>query len=51
MIAWLLYIACREADQVKCESTGVCISAAQFFCNGVNDCEDMSDEPDNCSQS
>ena len=42
-------VACRE-DQLKCHNTGRCIFAADYFCNGVDDCGDGSDEPENCSE-
>jgi len=42
-------VACRE-DQVKCNNTGRCLWATRYFCNGYDDCGDMSDEPDNCSE-
>jgi len=41
--------ACRE-DQFRCQNTGRCISAAQYYCDGEDDCGDGSDEPANCSQ-
>ena len=42
-------IACRE-DQLTCNNTGRCISAADYFCDGRDDCGDSSDEPKNCSE-
>ena len=42
-------VACRE-DQFKCHSTGGCITAADYFCDGRDDCGDGSDEPVNCGE-
>jgi len=41
--------ACRD-DQLLCNSRGACLPAALVFCDGIVDCDDGTDEPDNCSE-
>ena len=41
--------ACRE-DHIECSNTGFCLTAARYFCNGIDDCGDGSDEPENCGE-
>ena len=39
---------CRD-DQFEC-ATGRCIEAAFYYCDGVDDCGDSSDEPPDCCE-
>ena len=34
-------------DQFRCVAQDKCIPV-QWYCNGIHDCVDNSDEPDNC---
>ena len=43
-------LACRSEDQLYCASRGKCVVAAFYYCNGIDDCGDGADKPDNCSQ-
>ena len=45
-LCWLLGEACLR-NQLQCKN-GRCISKT-LVCNGINDCEDSSDEIGNCS--
>ena len=41
-----VHAACHE-DQIRCNNTGLCIAGSNY-CNGVDNCGDSTDEPDNC---
>jgi len=44
MRSFIVTVACSD-DQFQCENTGRCIPDS-WICDGYDDCEDMSDEPD-----
>ena len=42
-------LACRSEDQLDCG--GECVAAADYYCDGYDDCGGGIDEPANCGQS
>ena len=45
----VLFTECRD-DQLQCRHSGLCIPAAQNYCNEDSVCDDESDEPADCSE-